>query len=362
MDIASYIKKTKKEGTMVKKEGVTVFLWVMVIFTLLLMGCSKSDSNGKQAAGGSDKTIVIRLAHPMAPGNNVTLGYEKFKELVEQKSNGRVKIQIYGNCMLGSDRVTMEEVQKGTLEMASSSTPNLASFSSKFMVFDLPYITSIENQQKLYKALDEGELGKYFVRISEEIGLKPIMFSEYGYRNFVSTKREIRKAADLKGLKVRTTDSPVEIEVAKALGMNPTPIAWGETYTALQQGTVDAEGNTFSLLWDAKHNEVLKYAMTSRHNYSMHILMINKKYFDSLPKDIQDILIEAGKEALKYQRQISFELEEKAKQKFINAGIKVHEMTPAELEEMKRITRPVWDKFVDKIGQDLINMVLATQK
>lgn len=332
---------------------------------VLLSGCgggAKDQGGENKQAAGDGKTITIRLAHPMAPGNNVTLGYEKFKELVEQKSGGKVKIQIYGNTVLGSDRVTMEAVQKGTLEMASSSSPNMASFSPKWMVFDLPYITSPENQQKLYKALDEGELGRYFIKDSEAIGLKPIMFSEYGYRNFVSTKKEIKTAADLKGLKVRTTNSPVEVAVAKALGMNPAPIAWGETYTALQQGTVDSEGNTFGLLYDAKHHEVLKYAMTSAHNYSMHILMINKQYFDNLPKDVQDILLEAGKEALQYERQISFDLEQKAKQKFIDAGIKVHEMTPAELEEMKKLTRPVWDEFKDKIGQDLIDMVVNAQK
>ncbi|MGQ9557366.1 MAG: DctP family TRAP transporter solute-binding subunit [Desulfurispora sp.] len=340
-------------------------LAVMALSTLVLTGCGGGAKNGEgesKPAAGDGKAITIRLAHPMAPGNNVTLGYEKFKELVEQKSNGKVKIQLYGNTVLGSDRVTMEAVQKGTLEMASSSSPNMASFSPKWMVFDLPYIISPDKQQKLYKALDEGELGQYFIKDSEAIGLKPIMFSEYGYRNFVSTKKEIKNAADLKGLKVRTTNSPVEVAVAKALGMNPAPIAWGETYTALQQGTVDAEGNTFGLLYDAKHHEVLKYAMTSAHNYSMHILMINKQYFDNLPKDVQDILLEAGKEALQYERQISFDLEQKAKQKFIDAGIKVHDMTSAELEEMKKLTKPVWDEFNDKIGQDLIDLVVKAQE
>ena len=107
----------------------------------------------------------------------------------------------------------------------------------------------------------------------EILFLKTIMFSEYGYRNFVSAKKPLNDVADLMNLKVRTTDSPVEVAVATELGMNPTPVAWGETYTTLQQGTVDAEGNTFSLLNDAKHTEVLKYAMDSQHNYSIHILL-----------------------------------------------------------------------------------------
>ncbi len=336
----------------------TIIMVTVLVAALMLSGCGTK----KNTAPDGGKAITIRLAHPMAPGNNVTVGYEKFKEIVEKKSNGKVKIQIYGNTTLGSDRVTMEAVQKGTLEMASSSSPNMASFSPKWMVFDLPYITSPANQQKLYKALDEGELGKYFTKISEDMGLKPIMFSEYGYRNFVATSKEIKSAEDLRGLKVRTTDSPVEVAVAKALGMNPAPIAWGEVYTALQQGTIDAEGNTFGLLYDAKHHEVLKYAIDSAHNYSMHILMINKKYFDSLPKDVQEILVQSGKEALQWERGVSNDLEAKAKQKFIDAKIKIHTLTPEQRAEMARLTKPVWSQFPDKIPQDLIDLVVNAQK
>ena len=191
----------------------------------------------------AEKPLTLRLGHPMAPGNNVTVGYEKFKELVEKKSDRKIRIQIFGNCQLGSDRVTTEAAQAGTLDMSSSSTPNLASFSKAYMAIDLPYVTDPKNQAKLYKALDEGELGKALDKVAASVGLKTIMFSEYGYRNFVSTKHPLNEVKDLMNLKVRTTDSPVEVAVATELGMNPAPVAWGETYTALQQGTVDAEGN-----------------------------------------------------------------------------------------------------------------------
>lgn len=339
-----------------------LILACLVTFTLAGCGNSNKANTGSATPDKSKDKIVIRLGHPMAPGNNVTVGYEKFKELVEQKSNGKVEIQIFGNTTLGSDRVTMESTQKGTLEMASCSSPNFANFAREFMVFDLPYITQPENQQKLYDALDNGELGKYLDKICQNIGLKPIMYSEYGYRNFVTTKKAVNKAADLKGLKVRTTDSPVEVAVAEALGMSATPVAWGETYTALQQGTVDAEGNTWGLLNDAKHGEVLGYGIDSGHNYSMHLLMMNKAYFDSLPEDIQKIIVESGHEALVWQRSVTNDMEEQAKQKLIDNGMKIHEMTPAEKEEFKTLTRPVWDKFKSQIPNDLIDLVSATQK
>lgn len=314
------------------------------------------------AASAQAKKITLRLGHPMAPGNNVTLGYEKLKQLIEERTDGKVKVQLFGNAMLGSDRVTMESTQRGTLDMASASSPNMANFSKAFMVFDLPYITSPAHQKNLYAALDNGPLGKYLADECEKINLKPIMYSEYGYRNFVSTKKEIKSLDDLKNLKVRTTASPVEVAVAAKLGMNPTPIAWGEVYTALQQGTVDAEGNTFSLLNDAKHTEVLKYAMDSAHNYSMHILLMNKKKFDSLPADIQEIILQAGQDALNYQRGITADLEAKATEAFKTMGISIHTLTDEQRAEFVAATQPVWAEFASEIPEEVMKLVQDTQK
>lgn len=309
----------------------------------------------------AEKPLTLRLGHPMAPGNNVTVGYKKFKELVEKKSDRKIRIQIFGNCQLGSDRVTTEAAQAGTLDMSSSSTPNLASFSKAYMAIDLPYVTDPKNQAKLYKALDEGELGKALDKVAASVGLKTIMFSEYGYRNFVSTKHPLNEVKDLMNLKVRTTDSPVEVAVATELGMNPAPVAWGETYTALQQGTVDAEGNTFSLLNDAKHSEVLKHAMDSQHNYSMHILLMNKKKWDSLNPEQKKIITEAAHEALIWQRAESVRLEEKAWQAFHDKGITISRLTPEQRAELKQKTQAVRDQFSKEIPAELLALIAETQ-
>lgn len=330
------------------------FLCKLSIIALMAVACMAGTAHAKK--------ITLRLAHPMAPGNNVTVGYEKFKEILEKKSEGKIIVKLYPNCMLGSDRVTTESAQRGNLEMSSSSTPNLASFSRAYMAFDLPYITDPKNQEKLYKALDSGPLRERLDKIADDIGLVPVMYSEFGYRSFCSATRPISNPASYKGLKVRTTDSPVEVAVAKALGMNPTPIAWGETYTALQQGTVDGEGNTYSLLNDAKHTEVLKYATDTNHNYSMHVLLINKKYFNNLKPEQQRLIMEAGKEALEWQRAASVELEEKAVKAFEDRKIDIYKLSAEERRELVDLTRPVWDQFKDDIPQDLIELLTATQQ
>lgn len=308
------------------------------------------------------KTIKLRLASPSPTGSNMLDGYQKLKEIVEAKSNGKVQIKVFGNAVLGSDRATMEGVQRGTLDMASCSSPNMASFSREYMVFDLPYITSPEYQKNLYAALDSGELGKRFEEVAAGVGLKTIMYSEYGYRKYASNNKPLNTIEDLKGLKVRTTDSPIEVAVAKSLGMMPSPISWGEVYTALQQGTVDGEGNNYEHLVNAKHIEVLKYAMDSNHNYSMHILMMNKQKFDSLPASVQELLMESAKEALQWQREITVEHEARAKQAMLDAGITIHELSDAERAELVKATSVVLDEFKDELDPEILQLVQDTQK
>lgn len=307
--------------------------------------------------------LKFRLAHTTPPGNHITLAYQKFADLVGEKSGGKIQVQVFPNAVLGSDRVLIEGAQRGSLEMAVSSTPNMANFALDYQVFDLPYMTSPKYQQNLYKALDDGKLGEHFDVVANNIGLENIMWAEYGYRNFCSVSKKITDAQSLEGLKVRTTASPVEVDVAKALGMSPTPIAWGEVYTALQQGTIDSEGNTFPHLFGAKHNEVLKYAMYSYHNYGMQLGVANKKWWDKLDPKTQEVIREAAAEAVQYQREVLYpENEKSAYEGFIKSGIEVHTLSDAEMEELKTITRPVWDNYLKKLPAEVVQMVIDTQE
>jgi tripartite ATP-independent transporter DctP family solute receptor len=303
----------------------------------------------------------MRIGHPMAPGNNVTLGYEKFKELVERKSGGKVIIKLYPDAILGNDLVTMKAAQSGELEMASSSTPNLEGISKKFIAFDLPYITKPEKQEQLYRALDSGELGTYLEGISAEVGLKPIMWSEYGYRNFATVGRELRSPADMAGLRMRTTQSPIDIEVTKALGATPVSLIWADTYPALLRGSIDGEGNTFSLLYAAKHHQRLRHVATTRHNYSMHVLMMNRAYWTGLPADVQALITEAAREALAYERSITRSLEQEASRRMQELGVAVRELSARELEAWQRATGPVWDRFKHELPPELVRLIQETQ-
>lgn len=309
-------------------------------------------------------TLSFRLAHTAPPGNHITGAYQKFADLVHEKSDKKITVKVFPAAVLGSDRVLVEGAQRGTLEIGVSSTPNLANFSPLFQVFDLPYITSPKKQKALYASMDRGgALNAYFEEASNKIGMQPIMYAEYGYRHFVSASKPLKSADDLIGLKMRTTDSPVEVEVAKALGTNPAPIAWGEVYTALQQGTIDAQGNTFPHLFGAKHHEALKYAITSAHNYGMQVAMANKKWWDGLDPAAQQIIQDSAAEAVQYQRDVLYpENEKSARAEFESAGIEIHDATDEDIADFREITQPVYDEFAAKLPPELIQMVRDTQK
>jgi tripartite ATP-independent transporter DctP family solute receptor len=325
---------------------------------LLLSGCgSQKAGNAKQ--DNNDKVIKMRLTQSKSDAHPVSLGYVKFAELVKEKTKGKIIVDVFNNGVLGGDREGIEACQKGTMEFAGSSTPNMASFTNIFIAWDLPYI--FESKAEVYKAVD-GEPGKLAAKEMEKSGFKVIMFPDYGFRQVVNNDREVKIPGDLNGLKMRTTNSPVEIADFKAWGANPTPIAWPEVYTALQQKTVQGEGNSYSLLWDTKHQEALKYAVEVNYNYSSDILVMNKKIFDELSPDLQKALMDAGKDAVAWQREKANAREGECKENFKKFGIKVYEPTPAEMKQWKQAVKSVWDTYVvkGKADPEYVDLILKT--
>lgn len=319
------------------------------------------SASGQSASDGDD-TLVLRIANPQATGDCVTVGYEKLAELVDERSDGKMRIDLYSNAVLGSDRPTTESVQENALDMASCSSPNFASFIPEFMAFDLPYITDPQYQENLYNALDYGELGDYYREVARTKGFEIIMFSEFGYRNFATSEIPVKTVDDFKGLKLRTTDSPVEVAVARSVGAQAMPVAWGETYTALSQGAIDGEGNTWSLLYSAKHYEGLKYGVDSRHNYSMHILVMNKERYDAMDTEQREILVECAREALDWQRDNAAVLADEARQEMVDFGVDIYTPTDEEMEAFKEATAPVYDQFVgDRVPEEAVKLIQATQ-
>ena len=342
-----------------KKYRFILTISLILIFSVLLVGCGDAGDSDASDSGSSTEKVELRLGQSKSANHPVSKGIDKFAELVEEKSNGEIKIETFHDALLGSDREVIESAQQGTLDLASSSTPNMASFTNYFTAWDLPFI--FETKDEVYKAVD-GEPGDVVREEMEKSGFKVIFFPDYGFRQVVNNVRSIKVPTDITGLKIRTTNSPVEIADYTAWGANPTPVAWGEVFTALQQGTVEGEGNSYSLLWDSKHQEVLKYATEVNYNYSSDIVVMNKGVFDGLSTEHQNILMEAGKEALVWQRELANSREAEAKQQFIDFGIEIYEPTAEEYQQWKNDSKAVWDEFVSpgKAEPEYVDLILET--
>ena len=232
-------------------------------------------------------TIELKLAH-VDPADTWTSrkggGSTLFKQIVETETRGAVEVLVFPAGQLGGEREMTEAVKLGSIQMTMVSGA-LANFYKEYQVLDIPYLFS--SPPVAWKVLD-GWFGKEMAEdCLKKTGMRVLGFGEAGYRNFTNSIRPIKTPADFKGLKIRVMESPVYITLVKSLGATPTPIAWTETYTALQQKVADGQENPVSTIKYAKLNEVQKYMILDGHTYGIDFILINDKFYQSLPKDIQ---------------------------------------------------------------------------
>ena len=282
-----------------------------------------------------------------------------FAKDVDAGSKGKIKVELYPNAQLGGDRELCEGVQMGTIQMAIPSTSALAGFDKRIQVLDLPYLFT--TRKAAFDAVD-GELGQKLNTYPSKKGFEVLGYQENGFRHVTNSKRPIKTPADLKGLKIRTMENPMHIAFFKELGANPTPMSWGELYTALQQGTVDAEENPYAMIDDGKFYEVQKYVSETGHVFSYEILIANKKFMDKLPADLRKVVVDAAHKAIMTQR-ASLEKEEAAfKAKVTKAGLTANELTPEQKKPFVEATKKVYAQFENELGKEIMDIARKVQK
>lgn len=311
---------------------------------------------------GAAEKLNLRLGHPMTKGDQISQAALKFSDLLKEKSGGKIKLKVFGDCILGSDRVTTEGAQKGSLAMSSISTGNLALFAPDFLMFDMPYIVDPDNPQaleKLFDAWDNGKLGKHYEKVLNDIGLQPIYFGDVGYRDFQFHRKNAKGIDDLKNAKVRVTDSPVELAVAQALGMYPIPMAWGETVTAMRQGTVEGMAlNNASFVALGDSGDVAKYVLDTKHNYYGHVLVMNLDLWKSLTDEQRAIIKEAAAETVKFERELSKKLNQEAYALMEKKGSTVNMLTPADYARLKEMTKHVTEEYRSKVSPEAYELFI----
>jgi tripartite ATP-independent transporter DctP family solute receptor len=250
----------------------------------------------------------------------------------------------------------VEGLQLGTLEMTLVSTAPLSSFTKKFLVFDLPFI--FKDTASARKVVD-GPIGTQLLDSLKDQGIIGLAYFENGFRHVTNNKRPIEKPEDLKGLKIRTMENPVHMATFKVLGADPTPMAFGELFTALQQGTIDGQENPLPVIDTSKFYEVQKYLSLTGHFYAPAPLLISKSFFESLSPDIQNAIKEAAIEARDYERKLLDEMNAKLVDELQKKGMQINEV---DKEAFVKAVQPVYKQFEADITPELIKQVIEAQQ
>lgn len=300
---------------------------------------------------------VIKIAHPNVPQHPMGQCFEKFKELVEKRSEGKFRVDIYDSSKFGNFDSVVQGLQMNMLQMGSASTPNLSPFSDSFLIYDLPFLFPDYESTDL---ITDGPIGKKAAKALEPSGIIGLGYIEIGFRNLWNNQKTVETMADAKGLKIRSTPSKAHIATLKALGMNPTPISWGEVYTALQQKTVDGIDIDLNLAWYNNFPEVNSNVTIVKSLYSPHLVMMSQKFLASLPADDKKMILDTFEEVKLYERKLIRQGEKEIMAKLADKGVNVTILDEEEREKWAEATAGVYKQFEERIGKDLIEEVKAT--
>lgn len=329
----------------------------LLMLVLILAACGRPDSGSSSGDDGGDgETYTIRLAHLVPEEQSSHVAAVDFKEKLESESDGHLTVELYPNGQLyGSDREAIEAVQLGNIEMTIPAVAAMASFNEKFQVFDLPFL--FNNNEAAYKALD-GDLGQELMADLESNGLKGLVFGENGFRHVSNNEGPIEKPEDMEGLKMRTLESPLHTDTFNAFGANASPFAFGELYTALQQGTYDAMDCPISLYYTNKFYEVQDYLTLTGHVYAATSLLMNDDFYNDLPEDLQELLMEASEEFRTQQRELAQQQDTEFMDQLEAEGMQINDLTDEQRDAFREAAAPVYEKYEGQIGADLIDRAL----
>lgn len=336
---------------------VLIALLTAVSFTAC--GGSGDGNEDKKAEG---KKIVINLSHVEPEDRSLHHGALKFKEYVEEKSNGVFEVNILSNSQYGSDNDSFQGVASGAIQMTACVTSALVSVSDDWAILDLPFIW--DSRDAFYYGLDN-EVGSLLNEKAAEYGVVGLGFNDNGLRQMTNNIRPIASLADFKGLKMRTMESPVFIDMFKLLGANPIPMSFSEVYTACQQGTIDGEEQPPALAYASKFHEVQKYLSITSHVYSANAIVANADWFNGLDEEQQQIIRDGVKIGLvDYQREMEGSNDEMFIEKMKEEGpMEVNYLTDEALAEIRKAVSPMYDEYGKTIDKQIFEAVtLANEK
>ncbi|WP_078428245.1 TRAP transporter substrate-binding protein [Alkalihalobacterium alkalinitrilicum] len=357
-----------------KKTFTWFGLMSLVTFLLVLTACGGSTESGSSQQEEGDtstettdeapatddgQTYSIKLPTVVNADNFVAIGFQKFKELVEEKSDGRIDVEIYlGGTLSSSDEENFQLLREGTAQVIGQGPfiPAQIAGIDGYNIYDFPFL--FEDRDQLFEFM-EGPVGEEMrIELEESTGAKILGYYDIGSLSILNSSHPITEPGDLNGLNIRTPQASVLMDTISVMGGNPTPITFAEVYTSLQQGTIDGLTTTVPLMYDAQFYEVSEYLTLTQHVLFPYILFINNDFFESLPADLQDVVLEAADEMIQFARELVVEQETKALENMLAEGVELHELTPEQIEQFREAVVPAIDNNINLIGEEMYNRAL----
>lgn len=318
---------------------------------VLAAGCG-GQKGGTAQQGGEKKPIVVKFSHVVSENTPKHQAALKFKELLESKSNGQFKVEVYPSSQLYGDKEELEALRANNVQLIAPSATKLVGLNPSFQLVDMPFL--FKDDQQAYRFYD-GEYGQKLLKSLESQGMLGLAWWPNGSKHFTNSKRPLRRPEDFQGLKFRAQSGGVLDDQFKALGAGSQTIAFGEVYVALQNKTVDGQENTFNNIDTQKYDEVQKYMTVSGHGRIDYVVLTNTTFWNSLTEDQKKLFLECMKEATKYERQLADELNAKSFENLKKRGkMEIYTLTEEDRQAFIKAMQPVYDKYADKIGREYI--------
>lgn len=328
-----------------RRNRLLSFLVLVIAFGAVLLG---------RPYEAEAKTYVLRATQCFAATHPWNKGLERFGELLAEKTDGGIKVEVYpaGQLSSGNPRTMNEQVQAGTLQMVIQSPIIWTMWDERYMVYNLPFM--FPSREVAFEVVDNSDVVQETLGYLESKGILHLDIWENGFRHITTTDRIIKTPEDLKGLKLRIPETNLFISTFESMGAEPAIIPMGEVYTSLQQGVADGQENPLSVIYSNKLYEPCDYLTIWGNCWDPAFVSINKSFYESLPQEYQKAVVEAVKEAGEYEIELITNDEDRLIEELKEKGMTVTILTPEMEEKFREATAVVYDKFEDKIGADLI--------
>jgi tripartite ATP-independent transporter DctP family solute receptor len=315
-------------------------------------------AGGSQQAGGGQQTRVFRLADNQPDGYPTVLGDLAMAKYVQEKTNGAIRIEVYNNSVLGDERTTIEQTQTGAIHFIRVGLNPLSSINPVMNALAMPFL--FRDREHMFKVLD-GPIGKELMESLQKQNLLGLCWLDAGFRNFYNSQKEIKTPADMAGLKIRVQESALMMDMVRFLGAQPTPMAYGEVYSGIQNGVIHGAENNWPSYITAAHFEVAKYFSTTAHMSSPEMILINTGVWNSLSTTEQQIIKDGAAEGARVERAAWLEAEAKYEAQAKASGNTITYLTAAQHQLFADALAPLYLQPAYAQYADVIARVRATR-